>query len=107
MLEHVLLIHRGRLLLDEETDSLRGRAFSVSGPAAVVDRFTAGRTIIDRQQLGGLVTASILNDAGAVSGQSEAESLGLTVAPVSLQQLTVYYTRLHNRDASSNKGAEQ
>mgnify|MGYP001490993348 CR=1 FL=1 len=107
MLEHVLLIHRGRLLLDEETDSLRGRAFSVSGPAAVVDRFTAGRTIIDRQQLGGLVTASILNDAGAASGQSEAESLGLTVAPVSLQQLTVYYTRLHNRDASSNKGAEQ
>lgn len=106
MLEHVLLINRGQLLLDEETDSLRGRAFSVSGTAAAVDRFTSGRTIIDRQQLGGLVTASILNNPGQSSGQAEAAANGLTVAPVSLQQLTVYYTRLHNRDSASTKGAK-
>jgi ABC-2 type transport system ATP-binding protein len=105
LLEHVLLINRGQLLLDEETDALRGRAFSVSGAAAAVERFTSGRTVIDRKQLGGLVTASILN-TGTSAGQSEAESLGLTVAPVSLQQLTVYYTRLQNRDASANKGAK-
>src|SRR3569832_1133049 len=51
LLEHVLLIDNGKLLMNEDADSLRGRAYSVAGPSAVVDVFASGRTVIDRQTL--------------------------------------------------------
>ncbi|EFM12744.1 ABC transporter related protein [Paenibacillus curdlanolyticus YK9] len=105
LLEHVLLIDRGMLLLDEDAESLRGRAYSVSGPSAAVEVFASGRTVIDRQALGGLVQLSILDDARyGHTGQDEAESLGLAVTPVSLQQLIVYCTR---QQASNKKEANR
>ncbi len=34
LLEHILVIDQGRLILDEEAEALRGRAFTVVGPAS-------------------------------------------------------------------------
>ena len=46
LLEHVLVIDQGRLIIDEEAEALRGRAFTVVGPAATVDAFTAGNEVL-------------------------------------------------------------
>ncbi len=67
------------------------RAFAVVGPAATVDTFTAGKDMLDRQQLGGLVTATVMSDGNA-SNLKQAEALGLEVVAVSLQQLIVHLT---------------
>src|SRR4030095_10272954 len=37
LIEHVVLLDRGRVLLDEEAEALRGAAVVVSGPSAAVD----------------------------------------------------------------------
>jgi ABC-2 type transport system ATP-binding protein len=43
LMEHILLIDQGKLIIDEEAEALRGRAFAVVGPAAKVDAFTANQ----------------------------------------------------------------
>jgi ABC-2 type transport system ATP-binding protein len=89
LLENILVIDQGRLLLDMEAEALRGRAFAVVGPAATVDTFTAGKDMLDRQPLGGLVSATVMDIA---EDRRRAVALGLEVVPVSLQQLIVHLT---------------
>ncbi len=91
LLEHIIVLDHGELILNEEADALRGRAFTVVGAVARVDAFTAGKDIIDRQPFGGLVSATIRGDASATV-REQAEALGLEFAPVSLQQLIVHLT---------------
>lgn len=91
ILEHVILIDSGTLILDEDAESLRGRAFTLAGPKAAVESFTAGKEVIHREPFGSLVTATVMGhwDAGE---RKQAEALGLECAPVSLQQLVIYLT---------------
>ncbi|MAL06643.1 MAG: ABC transporter ATP-binding protein [Microbacterium sp.] len=91
MLEHVVLIDRGRILLDQDADELRGSATAVAGPAAAVDAFAADYTIIGRERLGGLASVTIDGRLDAAARARAAHS-GLELAPVSLQQLVVHLT---------------
>ncbi|HEV2580929.1 MAG TPA: ABC transporter ATP-binding protein [Ktedonobacteraceae bacterium] len=91
LLEHILVIDQGRLVLDEEAEALRGRAFTVVGPAVLVDTFTAGKELLARSPLGGQVSATVIGN-GDMEDRKYAEALGLELAPVSLQQLLVHLT---------------
>jgi len=89
LLEHVVVIDRGRIVLDRAADEVRGSATTVAGAAASVEAFVAGRQVIGRQQLGGL--ASVTIDGRLDAGERlRAGELGLELAPVSLQQLIVH-----------------
>ncbi|MER3389038.1 MAG: ABC transporter ATP-binding protein [Microcella sp.] len=90
LLEHALVIDSGRIVIDAPVDELRSSAATVSGTTEAVNRFTAGREVAHREQLGGLqsATVSILSDAD----REAARSAGLEVGPVSLQQLIVRRT---------------
>lgn len=101
LLEHILVIDQGRLVLDEEAEALRGRAFTVVGPAARVDAYTEGKDLLARSPLGGLVSATIMGNRN-MEDQRRAEALGLELAPVSLQQLIVHLTR----ETSERKAVE-
>src|SRR3989475_5831482 len=46
LLEHVLVLDQGRLIIDEEAEALRSRAFTVTGSASQVATFTEGLTQI-------------------------------------------------------------
>lgn len=91
LLEHVLLIDKGKLILDEDADQIRGKAVCLVGQASIVDTFTSGKQILDRKAIGSLVSVNIL---GPLSGndRKKAEELGIEFAPVSLQQLFVHLT---------------
>jgi ABC-2 type transport system ATP-binding protein len=99
MLEHVLLIDRGRLLLNEEADALRSQAYTLTGPKAKAESFASGRVVLHAESIGGL---SSLTVKGTLSPESkrQAESLGLEVGPVSLQQLFIHLT---NHTSSEGK----
>lgn len=91
ILEHVIVINDGRVLIDEETDSLRNRAFTVSGATADVEAFAKGKTVLYRETLGGLASAIVVGNPGADDRQL-ARSLRLELDNVPLQQLIVHLT---------------
>ena len=82
LLEHVVVLDRGRVVLDDDVDALRGRAVTVSGPAASVERFVAGCGELHRAQLGSTLRVTAL-------GAPPTAPPDLEVAPVSLQELVV------------------
>jgi ABC-2 type transport system ATP-binding protein len=92
LLERVLVIDRGRIVMDEETDAVRDRAANIVGDSAAVDAFVVGREVIHRESLGRVSSVTILGALTAEDRQRLA-SAGLDAAPVSLQQLIVRTTQ--------------
>lgn len=91
LLEHILVIDRGRLVLNDDADNVRGKAYSVSGPDQNVSSFVAGRRVIRDEKLGSLRTAVVMQPLDA-NTMKQAMELGLEIKPVSLQQMIVYLT---------------
>lgn len=91
LLEEVVIIDGGRLVLREETDSLRARGIEVTGVADDVDRFVAGLTVLSEKTLGRTKSATVygsLDDAQL----AEARRQGLELGPIALQDLFVHLT---------------
>jgi len=91
LVEHVLVLDQGRLVVDEEADQLRGQMVSVTGPAAAVEAFVAGRTELHRTTVAPVVR-STLRGVVDVQDRAEADRLGVTITPLSLQQMVVSLT---------------
>ncbi|KQS71908.1 ABC transporter ATP-binding protein [Modestobacter sp. Leaf380] len=91
LLEHVLLVDRGRVLLDEDAESLRDRALTVSGQIPAVAAFTAGRRVLHSDALGSFTRAVV--EVHSATDRDEASRHGLTPEPTSLQQLVVALSR--------------
>jgi ABC-2 type transport system ATP-binding protein len=91
LLEHVVVLERGRVLLAEPAEALTERGITVTGPAREVERFVVGRTVLGRQRLGGPEQATVLAtlDAGEAD---RARAAGLDLGPVPLQDLFVHLT---------------
>lgn len=87
LLDHIIVINKGRLMLNEATEETLARGYSVSGPAGAVDAFTAGKTLFGAQSLGGLKTAY-------VQGRPEGETApaGIELGKLDLQQLFIQLT---------------
>jgi ABC-2 type transport system ATP-binding protein len=91
LFEDVIILDHGRLLLHEEADVLRGRGVTVTGPAAAVDAFTAGRTVLGEQSLGGVRAATLYGRLDPADTRRAADA-GLTLGPVGIQDLFVHLT---------------
>ncbi|MHC3000133.1 ABC transporter ATP-binding protein [Microbacterium sp. HJ5] len=92
LIERVLVIDRGRIVMDEDTDSVRDRASNVVGDSAAVEAFVAGREVIHRESLGRVSSVTVLG-ALTDADRERLTAAGLEVAPVSLQQLIVRTTQ--------------
>ncbi|WP_309127273.1 ABC transporter ATP-binding protein [Microbacterium sp.] len=100
LIEKVIVIDRGRILLDEDTDAVRGRASTIVGDAAKVEAWAAGREIIHREALGRVASVTVLGHL------TDADKAGLAaadldLASVSLQQLIVRLTQNAMQAASA------
>jgi ABC-2 type transport system ATP-binding protein len=92
LIERVLVIDRGRIVMDEDTEAVRDRAATIVGDAAAVDAFIVGREVIHRESLGRVSAVTVLG-ALTPDDRRRLTSAGLDVAPVSLQQLVVRLTQ--------------
>ncbi len=92
LIERVLVIDRGRIILDEETDAVREQAATIVGDAAAVDAFTAGREVVHRETLGRVASVTVIGRLTA-DERARLDAAGLDVGPVSLQQLIVRTTQ--------------
>jgi ABC-2 type transport system ATP-binding protein len=90
LIEHVVVLDRGRVLLDGDADELRRSAVTVSGPAAAVEGFVAGHQELYRESLAGFLRVT-------VAGAAPQPVAGLQFEPVSLQQLVVRTTQTDGR----------
>jgi ABC-2 type transport system ATP-binding protein len=91
MLEEVVILDSGRLVTQSSVDALRGRGASVVGPAAAVDQFTAGFTVLAEEKLGGTKSTTVLGDLDPEL-LAQARAAGLEIGPVGLQDLFVHLT---------------
>ncbi|SUE13621.1 ABC transporter ATP-binding protein [Rhodococcus gordoniae] len=100
LLEHVLVLDRGHLVVDEDTDTLRTRAAQATGPADEVARIVGDSTVLHTEGLGGVARTTFL--------RSDPDELPRTsgpvdVQPISLQDLVVH---LHRTSASATTNEE-
>lgn len=103
LIEHVVLIDKGRILIDEDAEVLRGRAVTVTGPARAVEAFAAGHTELHREQLGGFLRVTLSGASGGrVEVQPSLGAQGLEFEPVSLQQLVVRTTQQNSGPADAD-----
>ncbi|EOD69438.1 ATP-binding cassette domain-containing protein [Amycolatopsis vancoresmycina] len=98
LIEHVVLLDRGRVLIDADAESLRGDAVAVTGPAEAVERFAAGYDELHRERLGGSLRVTL-------TGAPDRLAPGLDFEPVSLQQLVVRTTQRHGGPVAAGKEA--
>ena len=99
LIERVLVIDRGRILMDETTDAVRDRASTIVGDSAAVENFIGDREVIHRESLGRVTAVTVLGTLAA-EDRARLGALGLEIAPVSLQQLIVRLTQHANGDAA-------
>jgi ABC-2 type transport system ATP-binding protein len=85
-----VIIDKGRLVLQEETEALRARGADVTA-AEAVDSFVAGRTVLRERQLGRTKSAMIYGGLDE-HHRRQARNAGLDLGPVALQDLFVHLT---------------
>ncbi|WP_420879847.1 ABC transporter ATP-binding protein [Rhodococcus sp. (in: high G+C Gram-positive bacteria)] len=88
LLEHVIVIDDGRVSIDADTDDLRSRYVLASGRTAAVDAFTAGRTVLHRENLGGFSRATVQGKLSP-SDRADVARSDIELSPISLQQITI------------------
>lgn len=91
LFEELIIINEGRLLLQENAEKFKSRGTLVTGPAAKVDEFVLGLSVLSEQKLGGMKAATVY---GSLNGErlQRAAAEGLELGPVAMQDLFVHLT---------------
>ncbi|WP_210604935.1 ABC transporter ATP-binding protein [Brevibacterium oceani] len=100
LIENVIVIDRGRIIMDETTEEVRNRAVNVVGDVDAINRLAAGREVIHRESLGRVASVTMLGRLSRTDCEFIAEA-NLDLTPVSLQQLIVRSTQTDSTDHSA------
>ena len=87
LLEHVVLLDSGRVLLDDDVDTLRASALTMTGPTDRVAALGRQHELLSREVLGGS-TRAVIRLRRPVD-TADLAATGLTAEPTPLQQLVV------------------
>lgn len=87
IIEEVVLIDKGKVLLQENVQALLESGYSVSGPAGDVDGYCAGKNVLGADALGGLKIAYVLGEKAALPPGSR-----LQLSAMNLQSLFIKLT---------------
>ena len=87
IIEEVVLIDKGKILVQETVEELLEKGYSVSGAAQEVDYYCTGRNVIGYDELGGLKVAYILGEKTVLPQGSN-----LQITAMNLQKLFVKMT---------------
>lgn len=86
LIEHAVIIRNGRILKDSPREELTANAYSVSGPAGLVDKYIEGRHVLSANVLGGLKTACVQGRRDTLPEGLEASALNLQDYFISLME---------------------
>jgi ABC-2 type transport system ATP-binding protein len=101
LFERVVILDRGRLLVDDVADALRERGTEVVGPADDVVRFVggAGLEVLSERRLGGTVATVVYGELSE-DQRVVAATAGLELGALPLQDLFVHLTGVPVEEAS-------
>lgn len=88
IIEEVVLIDKGKILLQEDVPSLLERGYCVSGSKEDVDNYCVNKNVLDYDELANLRVAYILDDKPPLTSNSN-----LQFSPINLQKLFVKITK--------------
>ena len=91
LFDEVLILHKGKLLLQENYETLISRGVSVTGNNIKVDEFAHGKNILNSEQLGNTKSVMIYEER-TNDLENQADKLGLEIGPISLQDLFIHLT---------------
>ncbi len=85
LLERVVVLDRGRVVVDETVEEAQESAYTVSGPAATVEPLVRGARVLSTHRVGGLVSLTV---EGRVTDELRlaASAAGAHLQPATLQQ---------------------
>ena len=95
LIEHCLIIKKGRLIRDIPCEKLQEEGYTISGSAKIVDEYLSGKSVLSSTNLGGLKTACL---SGSMPEQSGLP-MGLEVSKLGLQE---YFIQLMNDESGEN-----
>lgn len=92
LFDEVMIIHRGKVLLQDTNEQIISKGFSITGSSEQVDDFTKDLEVLNSQVLGGTKSVMI---HGTLSEQQQnaANHYGLEIGPLSLHDLFVHLTK--------------
>ena len=85
LIEKAIIIDKGRLVTADDTERIMENSYTVTGPAELVDKYTAGKTVVGSDTVGGIRSAY-------VKGKPENVPQGLEISKASLQSLFIQMT---------------
>lgn len=91
LFDEILILHKGKLLLQEDYVTLTSRGISITGNSNDVNAFTQNKKILHSQQLGNTKSVMIYEERTAEL-ERFAHEMGLEVGPISLQELFIHLT---------------
>lgn len=87
LFEEVLIMDEGKVILQEETDKLRERCYSITGSKEKVEKFIVGKQVIHQKTFIGEMTAVLLED-----DKQAAVAENFVIESVPIQQAIIYLT---------------
>jgi ABC-2 type transport system ATP-binding protein len=96
-LSDILLIEKGKTVLNCPIDDVRQSAYRVDGNIRAIDGFLPGKKVIARKE-SGIGCAAVVYEPYSETAAESAKTLGLTVSPVKAEDLCVYLTRQNKED---------
>jgi ABC-2 type transport system ATP-binding protein len=96
-LSDIILIERGKTVLNCHMDDVRQSAYRVDGSLPAIDGFLAGKNTIARKE-SGIGCYAVVYERYSETAAESAKKLGLTVSPVKAEDLCVYLTRQNKED---------
>ena len=85
LIEKAIIIDKGRLVTADDTERIMENSYTVTGPAELVDKYIAGKTVVGSDTVGGIRSAY-------VKGKPENVPQGLEISKASLQSLFIQMT---------------
>ncbi len=87
IIENAIVLKNGKIILNDSVENILSQGFCVSGGAAAVDKFIAGKNVLGTDVLGGLKTAYLMEKINQNSVPD-----GLEISKLDLQKLFIYMT---------------
>src|SRR5699024_9643400 len=91
LFEEILILHKGKMILQDDYESLLNKGAAITGEAKDVDDFVQDMEVLNVQELGPIKSAMVY---GEVSKEMRKAAMlkGLEIGPISLHDLFVHLT---------------
>lgn len=91
LFDHVILLHQGRILMEDTYEAIIDQGFAIAGPVKTIDDFIGNRQVLSTEQLGGYKKVTLLENLTNEERQNLTEN-GTEISTMTLQDLFIQLT---------------